>query len=278
MKQFIIDSVSPTDMISWAITALFFCVSALIFGGDLAMSFIGAGGVVFTMFLVGTAIEIMIETMKDIKGIGTLTGFLTNGPEALVVIVGLIAGDILFASSTPLGSNFMNPLLLLLAAAIVGKFALIRSVKPVYVVVSILLTATLAGGFYALPEEQYGLWLIATVVISSVIFFKRPPEGDEEIEDDMAIPKFMFFPAFIILLIAGYFLDPVVNFASDSSQVPKGVIGFVVLSILTSWPEFKSTSALLRRNKGVAAILNIVVSNVTNLWLAVTGVAIYLMM
>ncbi|MEG3639555.1 sodium:proton exchanger [Magnetococcus sp. PR-3] len=277
MKQFIIDSISPVDMISWAVTALFFCGAALIYGGDVATAFIGAGGVVLTMFLVGTAIEVMIETLKDVKGIGTLTGFLTNGPEALVVIVGLAVGDVLFASSTPLGSNYMNPILLLLAGLTVGRFALIFTVKPLYTWLAIACTAALAGGFYIIPKEHYLYWLIAVLVISAYFFFTRPEEGEEEV-DEIVISKAWFFPAFLILLAGGYFLDPVVNFASDASNVPKGVIGFVVLSTLTSWPEFKSTMALLRRNRGTAAILNIVVSNITNLWLAAIGVAVYLAM
>ncbi|ABK44170.1 sodium/calcium exchange protein-like protein [Magnetococcus marinus MC-1] len=275
MKQFVIDSISPVDMISWAVTALFFCGAALIYGGDVPTAFIGAGGVVLTMFLVGTAIEVMIETLKDVKGIGTLTGFLTNGPEALVVVVGLVAGDVLFAASTPLGSNYMNPVLLLLAGIVVGRFALIFTVKPLYTWLAIFLTAALAGGFYLIPPSGYLYWMIAASLVGLALFFMRPAE-EEGKADDIVIAKTWFFPALVILLAGGYFLDPVVNFASTASNVPKGVIGFVVLSTLTSWPEFKSTMALLRRNRGTSAILNIVVSNITNLWLAAAGVMVYL--
>jgi cation:H+ antiporter len=51
-----------------------------------------------------------------------------------------------------------------------------------------------------------------------------------------------------------------------------------VLSALTSWPEFKSCLSLFRRRRPLAAVLNITVSNVTNIWLAVLGVAVYLLM
>ncbi len=64
--------------------------------------------VVLVMVVIGISIEVIIESLKGVKGLGTITGFITNGPELVCLIVGLVAGDILFAASTPLGSNFMK--------------------------------------------------------------------------------------------------------------------------------------------------------------------------
>jgi len=89
-------------------------------------------------------------------------------------------------------------------------------------------------------------------------------------------PTLWLLPAIIVLTGAGYFLDPVVSFAATHSHAPKGVIGFVVLATLTSWPEFKSCIILLKRGNRLAAILNITVSNITNLWLAAIGIAAFL--
>ncbi|MBF0455687.1 MAG: sodium:proton exchanger [Magnetococcales bacterium] len=278
MKQFIKGSIHWVDMVSWVLVALFFCGAAFLYDGDILASFWGALGVVFIMFLVGTSIEIMIETLKNVPGIGTLTGFLTNGPEALVVIVGLIGGDILFAASTPLGSNYMNPLLLGVAALLVGRVVLVLKVAPLYFSVTMLGTILFAGGFYLIDASQYWLWVALLVPMTAVMFLKRPAEADAEEEQALAIAKVWMWPAILVLTLSGYFLDPVVGFASDSSQVPKGVIGFVILSILTSWPEFKSVLALLRRDMALASVLNIVVSNMTNLWLASVGVVVYLLM
>jgi cation:H+ antiporter len=278
MNRFIRESIQVVDMISWLLTALFFCGAAYLFDGDLLASLWGAMGVVFIMFLVGTSIEVIIETMKNVPGIGTLTGFLTNGPEALVVIVGLIGGDILFASSTPLGSNYMNPLLLTVAALLLGRVGLVYTVAPLYFPLTMGITIALAGGFYLIDASQYWIWLLVLLPVSTLLFFKRPPEEANEEEEELAISKGWMWPAVVVLVASGYFLDPVVGYASDSSQVPKGVIGFVVLSVLTSWPEFKSVMALLRRDLALASVLNIVVSNITNLWLASGGVVIYLLM
>ena len=278
MKSFVRESIHWVDMVSWMVTALFFCGAALIYDGDIVASFYGALGVVVIMFLVGTSIDVLIETMKNVPGIGTLTGFLTNGPEALVVIVGLVTGDILFASSTPLGSNYMNPILLMIAALLLGRVGMVWKVAPLYFSIAMLFTITLAGGFYLLVASQYWMWVLALLPITALLFLKRPAEVHDEDDEELAIAKWWMWPAILILIVSGYFLDPVVGYASDSSHVPKGVIGFVVLSVLTSWPEFKSVLALLRRDLALASVLNIVVSNITNLWLASGGVVIYLLM
>ncbi len=278
MKQLVLDSVTTLDMIAWVMVLAFFCGSAFFFQGNLQLSFIGASGIIIEMMLIGLAVEIIVESIRHIKGIGTITGFITNGPEALCLIVGLSVGDVLFAASTPLGSNFMNPILLIAASLICGKFLLTFRTKPLYSWITIGTTATLAISFYSIDERLYPYWLIAAMLITIPLFFLRPGEGDEE--SDVMYHKSArrwLIPAVLLLLGAGYFLDPVVSFAAKNSKAPKGVIGFLVLASLTSWPEFKSCLALLNRNKPLAAILNITVSNITNIWLAAGGIGFYLL-
>ncbi len=111
------------------------------------MSSVGAIGVILDMLCVGFAIEILIECLKNTKGIGTLTGFITNGPEAVCLLVGLFIGDIVFAASTPLGSNFMNPLLLLAAAIICRQVIKTFTINMIYTAVTLICTAAFAGVF-----------------------------------------------------------------------------------------------------------------------------------
>jgi len=277
LKTLFFDSVTKLDMVVWILVLLFFCGCSLLFNGDLQQSFIGASGIIVEMMIIGLSIEIIIESIKHIKGIGTVTGFITNGPEALCLIVGLVAGDVLFAASTPLGSNFMNPVLLLIAAVICGKTVQTIKTKPLYSVVTLLSTASLAVTFYTLDQQNFKYWLIGALVITVPLFFMRPSEGEEE-SNTMYHKgaRRWLIPAILMLLGAGYFLDPVVSFAALHSKAPKGLIGFLVLATLTSWPEFKSCLALLGRNKPLAAVLNITISNITNIWLAAGGVAYFL--
>lgn len=268
----------PIDLVIWIFVVLFFTGSAGLAGGNFSTTVIGAAAIVAIMFFVGVTVEIIIETLRDVRGLGTLVGFITNGPEALCLIVGLVAGDVLFAASTPLGSNIMNPVMLISSALLTGMFLRTIKTNPRYTLVCILLTATLAVSFFVIPENWRIVWWVVAILVSGVLFKLRPKEAASEEEYEEGLSWFWFIPAVIILITAGYFLDPVVSFTAESSHAPKGVIGFFVLSTLTSWPEFKSCLALFRRKKPLASILNITVSNITNIWLALTGVFLSMLM
>lgn len=266
------------DVSIWIAVFLFFIGSSLINNGDIPSSLLGAAGIVFVMFVVGTSIEVLIETLRDVKGIGTLVGFITNGPEALCLIVGLVAGDVLFAASTPLGSNIMNPVMLITSALITGKALSTIRTEPRYTAICITVTAIIAVSFFFVPQKYYLIWMAVALPASAILFFKRPDEIQNEESDEDGVGKFWFFPALIVLLASGYLLDPIVSFTAEHSRAPKGVIGFFVLSALTSWPEFKSALSLFKRNMVLASILNITVSNITNLWLAIVGILVFLFM
>lgn len=277
MKTFLRHSIGYLDLISWALVFVFFCGSALINNGNVTFATVGAFGVIIEMFFIAVSIEIVIECLKNTKGIGTLTGFITNGPEAVCLIVGLIVGDIIFAASTPLGSNFMNPILLIIAALLCYQLKAVLSQKKLYTCTTILSTALLAGSFFFLSTSSYQIWLLVATLITIPLFFFRPLEEiNAEKEEHSFSPSFWLFPSITCLTIAGYYLDPVVSFAAEQSMAPKGAIGFVVLATLTSWPEFKSCMALLKRRQILSAILNITVSNITNIWLAAIGIATYI--
>ncbi len=230
------------------------------------------------MLCIGFAIEILIECLKNNKSIGTLTGFITNGPEAVCLLVGLLIGDIVFAASTPLGSNFINPILLCIAAVICRQVTKTFATSTIYTAATVGCTTIFAGGFFLLNPSQYIFWLYGCVATTLILFFLRPKEEEilEKEEHHHFKPSYWIVPAILVLTLSGYFLDPIVSFAAHHSHAPKGVIGFVVLATLTSWPEFKSCLVLLSRGKHLAAILNITVSNITNIWLAAIGIATYL--
>jgi cation:H+ antiporter len=277
VKTFLRHSIGYLDLISWALVFVFFCGSALINNGNVTFATVGAFGVIIEMFFIAVSIEIVIECLKNTKGIGTLTGFITNGPEAVCLIVGLIVGDIIFAASTPLGSNFMNPILLIIAALLCYQLKAVLSQKRLYTCTTILSTALLAGSFFFLSTSSYQIWLLVATLITIPLFFFRPlEETTAEKEEHSFSPSFWLFPSVTCLTIAGYYLDPVVSFAAEQSMAPKGAIGFIVLATLTSWPEFKSCMALLKRRQILSAILNITVSNITNIWLAAVGIATYI--
>ena len=266
------------DLMGWLLVMVFFLGSAIVNGKPIAMAMIGALAIIGLMFLVGLSVEVLIEGIKHMKGLGTITGLLTNGPEALIVIVGLVQGDILFANSTPLGSNFVNPLVLASATLLLGSFTKTLSNHLGYCLVSLTLTMLMAGSFFFLPERLYIIWLVVVAIVTLVLFFKRPVEADEEVDTEVQLSRLWALPALIVLIGAGYLLDPVVDFTSKASAAPKGMIGFIVLSFLSSWPEFKTIFALVNRQRYSAGILNTIVSNIINLWLAIGGLIVYLIL
>lgn len=277
IRTYLRDSVDRIDFVVWGLVIVFFQVSAAVNGGDGPMSLLAALGIIAAMLLISTSIEVLIGTLRNMPGIGTLIGFITNGPEALVLLIGLLDNDIIFASSTPLGSNPMNVLLFFLATTLTGTVAVVWARKVVYRYLVFIATIAIALSFYLIPVAMYSswliYWLIGVLAISGLIFATRPAE--ELPEEDVALSRIWMLPALAVLVGAGVLLDFVVSMASDVSMAPKGVIGFIVLSTMTSWPEFKSTLSLLRKDMPLAAFLNILVSNITNLWLACLGVLIF---
>lgn len=266
------------DIIGWLLVVVFFMGSAFMNEKPIAKALIGAMAIIGLMFLVGLSVEVLIEGIKNMRGIGTITGLLTNGPEALIVIVGLVQGDILFANSTPLGSNFINPIVLASATLLLGSFTKTLSNHLGYFLLSLALTMLMAGSFFYLPKSYYLIWLVVTGLVSLLLFYKRPVEVDEEVDTEVQLSRLWAIPALIVLVGAGYLLDPVVAFTSKASAAPKGMIGFIVLSFLSSWPEFKTIFALVNRQKYSAGILNTIVSNIINLWLAIGGLMVYLLL
>jgi cation:H+ antiporter len=266
----------PLDVVIATLVVAFFLLSALIQGGQVLGSLQGALLIMLVMFVVGAAIEVIIEALRDLPGLGTAVGFITNGPEALCLLVGLLTGDIIYAASTPLGSNFMNPVMLFSAALIVGGAGAILRQDRTLTLLTLLVTATLAGIFFALPERWYWPWAAVTVLISLVLFLRRSQEAQAAPSDSQSgLRPWHAIPATLLLVLAGYWLDPVVSLTAEASRAPKGLIGFFVLAALTSWPEFRSCLGLLRRGRATSAVVNITVSNLTNLWLAVLGVLVF---
>ena len=266
----------PLDLVISGLVVLFFVGAAVLNGGDVPGSARGALLIMLVMFVVGAAIEVIIESLRDLPGLGTAVGFITNGPEALCLVVGLVSGDLIFAASTPLGSNFMNPLMLLAAAITAGAVGLVGRGHRVFMTVTMVMTMTLAGVFFLLDKHHYLMWLAAVFAVTIALFCRRPADPAEEDPGESGPKRWHAIPAVALLVVAGYTLDPVVDFTAERSHAPKGMIGFLVLAALTSWPEFRSSLTLLRRGRTTSAILNIAVSNLTNLWLAAIGAAVFL--
>ena len=276
MKKLLLDSLQKLDFIIWGITLLFFIWSAVIMWWNIDESFMWASWIIVLMFLVWFSIELILAGLQHVKWVWKITWFITNGPEALVLVVWLISGNILFAASTPLGSNVMNPILLVIAIIISWFFLHLQKFQhKKFFIIGFILTAILATIFFKIPQEYYLIWILVSLSVS-IYLFSRKFVHEESPEVPENEPTSYLIIWVIILLISWYFLDPVVNFTADASLAPKWLIWFLVLATLTSWPEFKSVIALMKRKKTLDAFMNILVSNITNIWLAISWVIVWL--
>lgn len=279
MKKLLIESMQKLDFTIWAITLMFFVLSAMFTWGDIQNSFIWASWIIVLMFFIGFSIELILSALKNVKWIWAITWFITNWPEALVLIVWLIGGNILFAASTPLWSNLMNPILLFIWLLITREILNLKKFKYKWFFLAwFLLTLISAVSFFFIPEKYYIYWIFIALLISLYFFFQKYDHHQTFGSEEEKANKW-YLPLWIIILLSSwYFLDPVVSFTAEVSNAPKWIIWFLVLSTLTSWPEFKSLLALFRRKKFLDSFINILVSNIVNIWLAVWWVAIWLFM
>ncbi len=278
MKVLLKPSVDNLDFLAWGLVLLFFMTSALLFGGDLAQTFFGASAIIILMLFVSHAITLILEVLTHHPRLGEITGYITNGPELLCVIVGLFHGKLAFAIGVPLGSNFANPVLLAVAALAAGQIGSFFRASPARGTGILVGTMILAASFFAFDKGPWlWVWAGATLLFSLWFYKHRGSEDHFELSTTEALSDVYLLPAILILVGAGYFLDPAVSFTASASHVPEGVISFCILSFITSWPEFRTSLSLMRRNRLQAGVMNIIVSNITNLWLAIAAAATYLL-
>lgn len=278
---------SRIDGVAWVVVLVFFIASALMYGGNVQHAFLAALAIIVLLFIVSHSIELILRALSDHPKLGEITGYVTNGPEALVLIVGLIHHKLDMAMGVPLGSNFANPILMVMAALLTGSVVVMLKQNTWRTLPILIVAMALAGGYFLIPKTLMALsgWAAVTLIASVLMYLYKGTESNEEAgldggDDDNLATSISFWylvPAVVLLVGAGYFLDSVVTQAAQVSHVPEGMISFFVLSFMTSWPEFRAALALFQRHQPASGVMNIVVSNITNLWLAVAGVGAYVL-
>jgi cation:H+ antiporter len=279
MMHFVRKRVSGLDFASWLLVILFFGIATIVFHGVLSGTLLGAFGIVLLMLVITLSINTILDVMRNHPRAGEMAGYITNGPEALCVLVGLFSHKLMFAVSVPIGSNFVNPLLLVLAIYLGRRSSELFQPKALLAGLTLLLTVVAAGLFYLGNTVEYRWGWAILALGASLLFYHMREHEDEPEEEEIAVEHpILLIPAIMLLVAAGYFLDPLVSFTAAESKLPEGIIGFLVLSFLSSWPEFRSSIALIQRDRLRSAFVNIYISNITNLWLAIAGTIIFLLM
>ncbi len=245
---------------------------------DILLLLLGLGLVVFgSDILVDGASAIARKSGVSEFVIGlTIVGFGTSMPELIVSLTGAIEGSADISIGNIVGSNTLNALLVLGAAAaitpiVINRINLTRDI-PIFLGITLFFVLLTTKGYLNWVD---GLMLLAVFAAYLVMCFKS---GKVDVEE---APKrdISLFMAIVMVLggLAGLvfggrlFVDHSVNFAKEVG-VSEKFIAITLLAGGTSMPELVTTIVAAAKKKGQLALGTIIGSNVFNI-LFVLGVA-----
>jgi cation:H+ antiporter len=217
----------------------------------------------------------------------TLVALGTSLPELLINIFASLQGETDLAITNVLGSNIMNTLFIIGAAAVI--FPIVPDKKTINTLIPISLIAALMLGFLANFEflsiekastinRAEGAVLIG-LLLAYLFYSWRFSKSEKGLPSDIEIKEFSVFRSITLILIgvAGlYFggkwvVDGAVFIAADFG-ISKALVGITIIAVATSLPELiTSIIAALKKNSGIA-LGNALGSNIFNVFL-VLGVS-----
>jgi len=217
----------------------------------------------------------------------TLVALGTSLPELLINIFASIKGETDLAITNVLGSNIMNTMFIIGAAAVI--FPIYPDKKTIKTLIPISLIAALILGFLANFEfpntenpkaigRNEGFILIG-LLMAYLYYSWRFSKSEKNLPSDIAIKEFSVFNsvALILLGVAGlYFggkwvVDGAILIASEFG-ISKALVGITIIAVATSLPELvTSVIAAFKKNSGIA-LGNALGSNIFNVFL-VLGVS-----
>ena len=245
---------------------------------DILLLLLGLGLVVFGSDILvdgSSAIARKSGVSEFVIGL-TIVGFGTSMPELIVSLTGAIEGSADISIGNIVGSNTLNALLVLGAAAAITPIAinrinLTRDI-PIFLGITLFFVLLTTKGYLNWVD---GLMLLAVFAAYLVMCFKS---GKVDVEE---APKrdISLFMAIVMVLggLAGLvfggrlFVDHSVNFAK-AVGVSEKFIAITLLAGGTSMPELVTTIVAAAKKKGQLALGTIIGSNVFNI-LFVLGVA-----
>lgn len=205
----------------------------------------------------------------------TLVGFGTSVPELLTSVQAALAGSPGIAVGNVVGSNIVNILLILGAAAAIRPIAVgsaaFRRDGTVLALASLLcLGVVLTGTLGAVA----GIVFLGALVVYVVYAIRTG--AAVEAEPSASLPGMpaallLTFGGLVITLIAARALVTGSVSVAAAWGVSEAVIGLTIVAIGTSMPEFVTSLVAARRGRADLAFGNIVGSNIFNI-LGILGV------
>ena len=235
-----------------------------------------AGLLVGGEFLVRGAVAIAERLRVSPIVIGvTLVGFGTSMPELLTSVQAALAGAPGIAVGNVVGSNIVNILLILGAAAairpiVVGGPAFRRDGTVLALATALCLAVVLTGTLGRVAGLAFVAGLAAYVVLAIRTGAAVEPEPSEA-RPSMLRAILLFLGGLLVTLAAARALVFGAVDVATQLGVSEAVIGLTVVAIGTSLPELVTSIVAARRGQADLAFGNIVGSNIFNV-LGILGI------
>jgi cation:H+ antiporter len=195
----------------------------------------------------------------------------TSAPELFVSMVSALKGTPDMAVGNVVGSNIMNSMLIVGAAAMTAPITIskrtVQKDLPFTVLASLLMLVLTVNGGLSRIDGILMLLVFALFMFVSI----RSAEKRYETYDERPIPiwKNLFFVVgglALLLVGSNIFVDS----ASDVAYafgISEGVVGLTVVAGGTSLPELATSVVAARKGQSAIAIGNVIGSNVFNILL-----------
>ncbi len=210
----------------------------------------------------------------------TVVAFGTSMPELVVNIQSSITGATDIAIGNVVGSNTANILLILGVAALITKisvqtstvwkeipFALLASFALLFMANDAILDGKIVGEL----TRSEGLVLIGFFLIFLWYIAGMRRNDPESADTGIRIRGFWSSCGFVaaglgLLIVGGKFTVSGATTVAEALGISQALIGFTVVAVGTSLPEFATSVVAARRGNADIAVGNIVGSNIFNIF------------
>lgn len=224
-----------------------------------------------------TNIAQQLRLAKAFVGL-TLVAFGTSAPEFFVNILAGINGESEFALSNVSGSNMTNLCLGFGISALVSAVPFVRKdfaldgimavAGPLIILTCLLITA---------PERHLPLWMSLPMIAILVWYLwslakrRAADVHPEEVVGRLSRPMFFFVVGVIALYAGGELVFRSAKTLAELMKMPAPLIGLTIVAGGTSIPDVTASVIAARRKEMDICIGNLLGSNISNIFVVLTG-------
>ncbi|HEY9287772.1 MAG TPA: hypothetical protein VIT43_07100 [Candidatus Dormibacteraeota bacterium] len=244
-------------------------LALLLFAGGTAASLVASEFLVRGVNRLGRALGVAAGV------IGLLTALGADGPEISSAITALLSGAREVGLGVILGSNLFNLAALLgLSALIAGRIRFRPALLWVDGGIALFVTAVIGCLFLLRLSPWIAVIAIGAAFMPYVVWLTRQPVRGDDVRarsEDPQAPAWIVIPAVAVIIGGSYAMVRGALVIGDLWNIPRAVLGTVVIAAITSLPNAYAASRLALTGNGTAVLSLAFNSNTLNL---LAGVAL----